>query len=286
MSDVAILGCGPAGLFATRAVEEAGHTPFIYSLRIKSEMFGAMYLHRSIPGLTVPEDWFTIDVIKTGTREGYAYNVYGDKDHDCSWDHIKSGTNDAWDLKAVYDRAWDKWYPEILDKYVSTGLLIQLLKSFPLVISSIPAPHLCLGGHNFDAQPIWVVHGEGRHLIEGVNDDDMMYYNGVPWDGSFAAIYEGYTERRSPPDKYMIGHPWYRFSQINRYQAWEHSRDPGPAVGVEWFKTSHGQKPISTNCDCWVKDGLLRVGRFGTWKKGVLTHHAYEQALEAARALH
>ena len=32
------------------------------------------------------------------------------------------------------------------------------------------------------------------------------------------------------------------------------------------------RKPIATNCDCFPN--VIRAGRFGTWKKGVLTHDA------------
>jgi hypothetical protein len=297
MSDVAILGCGPAGLFAAWAVEEAGHTPFIYSKKVKSEMFGAMYLHKKIPGLTRPENEFTIDIVKTGTREGYAYNVYGDRNHACSWDKFAGGPTPAWDLKAVYDRAWTAYEGEITDKKISRGLMREILNHFPLVLSSIPAPALCYQAHSFLSQEIWVEHGPAVDAIEDVNDGDMMYYNGVPWDGSFRSSPEENIDS-DEEHQYTIGHPWYRFSQIRGYKAWEYGAHPKERMAYqimdydpEPFTLSTGKKPIISGCDCWHSDDIhkppnfIRIGRFGQWRKGVLTHHAYERALEASRAL-
>src|SRR5436853_355407 len=81
-------------------VEQAGHQPMIFSERVRSRMFGAMYLHRPIPGIHHEDDPpdFTLDITKYGTREGYARNVYGDPTADCSWDVIEEGETPAWDL--------------------------------------------------------------------------------------------------------------------------------------------------------------------------------------------
>jgi hypothetical protein len=38
------------------------------------------------------------------------------------------------------------------------------------------------------------------------------------------------------------------------------------------------RKPLETDCTCWPK--VVRAGRFGQWRKGVLTHHAYEMAMQ------
>jgi hypothetical protein len=111
-----------------------------------------------------------------------------------------------------------------------------------------------------------VVHGDGsEYLIKGVNDIDMMYYNGYPPDGSVGDT---------------IGFDWYRFSQINSYQCWEHSSEPGPDCNMERYSVNEGFKPISTDCDCCPS--LRRIGRFGKWEKGQLTHHAYHQVFEEA----
>ena len=82
---VAVLGSGPAGLLAAHACVQQGVEPKIYSLKEKSLMFGAMYLHEPIPDLNDPDrPDHDIMIVKEGTREGYAKNVYGDKNVMCA----------------------------------------------------------------------------------------------------------------------------------------------------------------------------------------------------------
>lgn len=269
---IAILGSGPAGLLAALAAEQRGVTPFIYSDGTKSEMFGAMYLHEPIPGLT--GDWmapdFTISVVKSGTRDGYAKNVYGDPTAPCSWDDIVSGDTPAWDLRAAYDKLWEGFLPRIGQMHLTGDNLGSILTHFPLVLCTVPARALCRGGHEFAGQDIWIRHGPGRALLKDeINDDNIMYYNGYPPDGSVED---------------MIGFDWYRFSQINQYQAWEYSSDPGESN--THHEISLGRKPLSTDCTCWQGyESFHRIGRFGKWQKGVLTHHAYKEAGDLIDAL-
>ena len=270
MTQVAILGSGPAGLLAALACEQNGVEPVIYAKGDKSPMFGAMYLHEPIPALTddITAPDLNITVIKSGTRAGYAENVYADPNAPCSWDVIPEGDTPAWDLHAAYDKLWERYEPYIRKIEITPHNLGSLPVNFPLVLCSIPAPALCRSGHLFHGQDIWVVHGPGKALIKGVNDDDLMYYNGTtPRDGGF---------------------PWYRFSQIKGYQAWEYSTDHGiTEEEANWGRElARGTKPLHTNCDCWIGyDSFRRIGRFGKWEKGVLTHHAYADATEAIRAL-
>lgn len=287
MSQVAVLGSGPAGLFAALAVEQSGHTPVIFAEGIKSEMFGAMYLHRAIPGLSdpiVPD--FEIDIIKSGSKEGYAYNVYGRKEASCSWDFIGEAPAYAWDLGAHYDLLWDRYQSDIRRYKITPENMGSICNNYPLVFCSIPAPALCSREHHFQAQNIWVIHGRGTHLIEGVNDNNMMYYNGVPWDGSFQSLPNDtkVDDEQGHGATFMRGHEWYRFSQIQGYQAWEYSREPNwtweDSEDAPGRQKSTGKKPLWNNCGCWSEYGSYhRIGRFGCWQKAVLTHHAYEQAL-------
>jgi len=265
--DIAILGCGPAGLLAAEAVVQNGYQPVIFSKKVKSQMFGAMFLHAPIDQVTPLEPELDITIIKTGTREGYAKNVYGDPDHPVSWDVIPDEKMPGWDLREAYDKLWDRYHHVIHDREIGAEDLIDIQDSFPIVYSSIPARSICRCEHEFKKQDIWVVHGDGSdHLIELVNDLDLMYYNGYPPDGSVDDT---------------IGFDWYRYSQINQYQCWEHSKEP---IGwnQEWYKLDRGEKPISTDCICWPR--LRRIGRFGRWQKGQLTHHAYHQVFEEAHA--
>lgn len=274
--DVAILGCGPAGLMAAHAAVLARHRPVIYSRKQKSKMFGAMYLHKPIPSLLTSGGYvLLINVIKSGTKEGYAYNVYGDREHEVSWDSIESPTTAGFDLRATYDELWDRYVGLIEEWELGARQMVSLINSYPLVLSTIPAPALCQTPrmHEFEGQPIWVMHGDGSmNLIPGVNDGNMMYYNGYEHDGS------------GPTGTY--GFDWYRFSQINRYQAWEYSREPHPTDMTDGMKIDTGVKPQQTNCDCWLNyNNYHRLGRFGKWQRGILTHHAFDEAKEILDAL-
>jgi hypothetical protein len=274
---------------AALATEQAGHDPIIFSKdNFKSPMFGAMYLHEAIPGLNdplVPD--FEIDVIKVGSREGYAYNVYRNREAPCSWDVISPGPTPAWDLAAAYSKLWERYLPNIREYQIGPSDMGVIANNYPVVFSSIPAPAICNKQHEFLSQDIWVIHGPHINPIEGVNDGNMMYYNGVPWDGSFAAMTDDYTSNdgHGYGPTYMRGHDWYRFSQINGYQAWEYSR-PETVAEDNPRTLSTGKKPLATTCHCWEQyPSFYRIGRFGTWRKGVLTHHAYREAQEVLRAL-
>lgn len=262
---VAILGSGPAGLLAALACEQRGIDPIIFSHGEKSEMFGAMYLHEPIPGLTgdilAPD--LHIDVIKSGTRAGYAENVYGNPNAPCSWDVIPEGDTPAWDLRAAYDKLWDRYLPAIVRTDIGRSSIPDLISTHDLVLSSIPAQPLCWSGdHRFDKQDIWVIHGPANAIIARPRAN-MMYYNGT-------------TPRHG-------GYNWYRFSQINSYHAWEYST---PQTLDAWQEEAGrslavGFKPLGTNCNCWLGSSFKRIGRFGKWEKGVLTHHAYRDAIAA-----
>lgn len=301
MNQVAILGSGPAALLAALAAEQSGLTPEIFAKGEKSEMFGAMYLHRAIPGLhTADESEFEIDIIKVGTQEGYAYNTYGKKDAPVSWEKFSPGPTPAWSLKDVYDTLWERYQGIIRPFNLTPHIVYTICSNYELVLSTIPAPVLCTLGHKFEKQDIWVIHGPGDHLIENVNDGSIMYYNGVPWDGSFAASEDdtAYDDGQGKGATFMRGHEWYRFSQINKYQAWEYSHKPTwdweyddmpDTTGNQLDgrrQLSEGIKPLWTNCACLMGfHNFHRLGRFGCWQKGVLTHHAYERALGVCRAL-
>lgn len=263
MTEVAIIGCGPAGLLAAHAVAEVGHKPVIYSMRRQSQIFGAQYLHRAIPGITPEQPELTIEVIKNGTSEGYRRNVYGDRDVSVSWDKYQDGEVQGWDMSRAYEALWRKYSAGMYNVAILSDNIKYLLAQYQLVFTTMPAPVACrTGGHTFDRCPIWVLHGPmDEHRL--LRDTHLMYYNGFPPDASVGDI---------------VGPDWYRYSQINGYQSWEYSKKP-KGVWREGRTISEGFKPLATNCDCWKGyDNLWPLGRFGKWKKETLTHHAYEEA--------
>jgi hypothetical protein len=246
-SNVAIIGCGPAGLMAAHAAVESGREPIIYSPKVKSTIFGAMFLHRSIPGITPDEPELNIRIRKIGSKEGYARKVYGSPYHPVSWDKFESGGLPAWSLGRAYDKLWEMYNDLIIDQEIKHWDVWSMQQNL-LVLCTAPAPKLCRNpNHEFRGQKIWV-------LVE--ND---------PREKRPEMVYDG-------RDNY----DWYRYSHINGTKAWEYSK-PVPLYRHHIYReVLEGVKPLGNDCDC--HPGLIRLGRFGKWEKDILTHHAYEEA--------
>lgn len=269
--DVAILGCGPAGLLAAHAATQSGCKPVIYSLIQPSKIFGAQYLHRAIPGITEEDPDMIIDVAKSGSREGYARLVYGYPQADVSWDRFQPEQIPAWNLRTAYDTLWTMYGPNIIHRDLDFGSVAasKELAAYDTIFSSVPMPVLCGDDtHKFRDQPIEV-------LVQPPDPDDwnpdyhVMLYNGFPPDGSVGGT---------------IGYPWYRFSKINGWSCWEYAQyhpDPDESLGWAGRYIMKGKKPLHTNCDCAAVLSITPIGRWGKWKRGELTHHAYEDVLNA-----
>lgn len=246
-TQVAVLGCGPAGLLAAHAVILSGHEPRIYSVKKKSPMAGTMYLHESIPCLTGDEPEGVVRYFKRGTQQGYAQKVYGSSDAHVSWSKFREGEHEIWNMCSMYEKLWDNFDDSIMDYQIGPGTIPELLKEYPLVINSIPAPKICANvEHSFKNQTIWV-------------SDDIRECDILPRDsiGDNVIVYDGTDNNH-----------WYRASVIDGKVAVETTKESMSSQG--W---SYGHKPIRTDCDCHPR--VHRVGRFGCWKKGVLSHHAF-----------
>ncbi len=258
---VAILGCGPAGLFAAHAFAEGGWTVSIFSKKRRSEMFGAQYLHQPIPGLTVDPPQ-TLDYVLQGTAEEYALKVYGGKLPAAAVSpSIYTGKHQVWDIRQAYYAAWDRYASRITNMAIDSSSIHALKQGFDLVVSSVPAPGICAdmeGKHNFPYEWIWAV---GDAPERGV----FCPVNMPP----FTLICNGMPEPR-----------WYRASNVFGYKTaeWPDSKEKPPIEDIARVK-----KPLGTNCDCHAGSKFLRVGRYGTWTKGVLSHEAYLTAKERAR---
>jgi hypothetical protein len=247
-----VLGCGPAGLFAAHALLQEGYSVEIRSKKRRSEMFGAQYLHREIPGLKA--DHTVVDYQLRGDIDGYRRKVYGDAEVVVSPESL-IGQHEAWDIRAAYWDAWDR-YQDLITPYALTpaSLMDLRLHDFKLVISSVPAPVLCheLDVHRFVAQSIWAI---GDAPERGVFCPIPSPPNTVICDGTDTSGY-------------------YRISNVFGYKTaeWPDARKP-PLDNI-----AEVHKPIRNNCNCWPD--IKRVGRYGAWRKGVLSHHAYEAAKE------
>jgi hypothetical protein len=251
MKKVTILGCGPSGLLAAAAYASEGWDVTILSKKQQSLIGGAQYLHRHIPEVTKDEPEGEATYLKIGTRDGYAEKVYGTASAPVSWDLYDAGTYDIWSLRGIYSRLWEMFEDRI--RHVSLDHeMIRSLVGTGLIVSSIPANHLCQARHDFRFQSVWILQQPTR---EASMPENLIEYNGDP---DFLH---------------------YRRSRIFGVEGWEFAH-PSAA---EFDGVVHVRKPISTNCDCL--GGIQRVGRYGRWEKSQLAHHAYEQSLEVARAL-
>lgn len=255
MAEIAIIGCGPAGLLAAHAVARAGHVPVVYSNRVqRSPMAGGVYLHEPVPGLAMDHEPHHITFHKQGKSEVYATKVYGTPEARTSWLRLQEGPHPAWPLAPVYDLLWALYGgSEVHTLAVDHKLAGRLVREYPLVVNSAPMYHLCRGDHSFPTRPVWYV-------------DDAP-----GWVPPNTMIYNGNEEVK-----------WFRTSDVFGKRLTEFSMHVPLAVRT-------GIKVQATTCTC--HPDILRVGRWGTWTPGVLLHHAFRAVTKQmerlnARAVH
>lgn len=256
---VAILGCGPAGIFAAHAAAEA-HAHFnIFSKPRKSYMRGAQYLHRPIPGLS--GDPFQVEYSLKGTTKGYRNKVYGDTSDVLVSPETLVGTADAWDIREAYDAGWDRYHRRVLDADISKWTeddLFALTSKYDLVVSTIPANLLCRHEHDFSYQSVQVT--------------DFIKTQG-PFEGR-----DNLVVCSGDSDDW-----WYRQSRIHGWENTEYPEGVDLSNLREMAHVFDVEKPISNNCDCFK--GIAREGRYGRWQKGVLSHEAYYNTAHTLRGV-
>lgn len=260
----AVLGCGPAGLFAAHALVTSGWEVVIYSKKRRSEMYGAQYLHQPIPGLSDGTHPVQIDYILVGTPEQYREKVYGQRLGPAiavSPEALPSKHN-GWDIRAAYYRAWDLYSELVYDHpVIGPEYMLDFItgKDFGLVVSTIPATAICRNpqAHQFHSQMVFAV---GDAPERGVFCPVKIKPNTVICDATRD-----------------VG--WYRASNIFGYNTAEWPAERRPPIA----EVSPVSKPINNTCDCWDDKRIIKVGRYGAWDKRQLTHHAYERTLEAIR---
>lgn len=250
----AVLGCGPAGLFAAHAFIEAGWDVDIYSNKRRSEMFGAQYLHEPIPGLHAVET--TIRYVYRGDAESYARKVYGDVKVDSVSFQQFPERQTVWDIRGAYYDAWNRYADRIIHTPGMSAMdvedLLETNNTYRWVVSSLPVPDLCQGVHRFANQKIWAL-GDApeRGIFCPIQPDaDSVWYDGTKNVG------------------------WYRASNAFGYNTceWPYGGPKPPITDIATVV-----KPVKTDCDCLSGKykRFIRVGRYGTWTKGVLSHEAY-----------
>lgn len=258
-SKAAVLGCGPAGLFAAHALIQRGWDVTVFSKKRKSTMYGAQYLHAPIPGLT-PEDAEPIKVqyLLEGSVADYQTKVYGSMPVKTSVE-LLSSTHQAWDIRQAYDAAWDAYGERVVHRVIGPEWMADgELDRFRHVVSSVPLIAICgmLDVHQFHTTNIWAI-------------------GDAPDRGQYAPF-------RPPADTVLCDgtrdRGWYRASNIFGHVTveWPGNRKP-PLPGI-----APVGKPVYSTCDCYARRrwNFAKVGRYGTWSKGVLSHQAYWTAAD------
>lgn len=256
-----VLGCGPAGLMAAHAITlQTGTRPFIYSKGArKSEMYGAQYLHKPIPGLKngAGTEGTLITYETWGSVEDYKAKVYGE-----TWSGSVSpedlpGEHMAWDIRAAYNELWLMYSDAIFDVDIRKDrnkFMGWALANYDMVVSSVPKPLLCREGHTFSAQTVKAI---GDAPERGVRSPVRAEMNRVVCNGE--------------PEP-----SWYRAANVFGYCTVEYPESvepPYPGLATV-------DKPLMNNCNCYPD--VIHVGRYGRWEKGVLSHHAFKAAYVAA----
>lgn len=255
---VAILGCGPSGLLAAHACEMRGVPFVIFSKKAKSVLGGAQYSHIAIPGIhdeSEPEAMLRYRV--AGDPEEYRRKVYGEEEVEfVSIENVKDGLEvPAWNLRRLYDTLWGSYEEKIIDVSLDPNDVSKIPGGFSVTFCSMPADKTCVARldpsiqHWFRSTPIRLV----NEALDPSLPDNTISYNG----------------EKSPS--------WYRMSKIFGVGSTEWSAR-GPVPPIDDVRTI--SKPTSTNCECHLHRGVVRIGRFGTWSKGQLTFHAYNRVVD------
>jgi len=244
MKQIAVLGCGPSGLLAAHAVALQGLDPVIYSVRQKSRMGGAQYVHNPIPDLTSADPDGMLEFQKIGTKEGYAAKVYGSETAATSWDIFPEGAVPAWQMLGMYDELWEMYSSRIIDLDIRPSLVHDIKAAYGVVLSTVPLRAICERPdvHEFRSKTVWF-----RTKGDIPTGKNLIIYNGDPHEG------------------------WYRFSSLWGHLSYEFGHPVRDAF--------EGIKPLHNDCTC--HEGITRLGRFGKWQKGVLVTDAFQEARNA-----
>jgi hypothetical protein len=276
MKSIAILGTGPAGLMAAQAVALKGRPFAIFGMpdmqgRIqRSVISGAQFIHTPVPTVNDTEPDFELTYRKLGTSAGYQHKVYGGDDVPfVSFDRVVDGeTIPAWSLRKTYDRMFDGICGadgHSVNPMNITPLVIRewlALGTWDLIISTIPRHAICLPYNGYGDRP----HAFHSQSIVVNNDsmnakDNTIVYNG---DEEFS---------------------WYRSSRIDGVGSTEWGGQVQDQIRKMYKDLAVIKKPIRHECDCWLNAPIVFAGRYGEWRKGVLTHEAFITAFRAMEEL-
>lgn len=254
MKDVAVLGCGPAGLLCALAMEQEGHHVHIYSRKVRSKIPGSVYLHRSVPDLTGVYPDNHVQYVRLGDEAGYARKVYGDAGRTTGWPNYYQ-VYPSWNAVAAYDKLWERYDGNIIDRLLAFEDIRDIVLGHDYTITTLPVEETCyMSRHQHEGQPYWI---KTLPLPPLDGHHDIVVYNGIPTD------------------------LWYRWSVLSGVCSIESTYDLWPNDP----DVKHGIKAVRTDCDCWLNKRVTRAGRWAQWRHGVLLNDAYDTARELGRDL-
>ena len=264
MNRIAILGSGPSGLVAAAAVADGillgtDADLDIFSLGVKSPLYGAQYLHQPIPDYTDPDDYIDVTYRLVGSADDYREKVYQGSEVPVSVETLEK-EHPAWDIRSTYDNLWEDFGDYITPCILNGDTMQDIVDRYDMVLSTIPLPKVCRKSreHKFSNAQI-VAAGSAPDLDITLDEFANM----------------------CPPETVICNGnhsvPWYRVSNIFGYLTAEFSMNyalfaPNTASVV--------RKPIGHNCSCWTQPNVHLLGRYGAWKKGVLVHDVYNEVVE------
>jgi len=243
-------------MFAAHALASNGvKVVEVISKKRKSHMYGAQYLHAPIPGLAAHGT--VVKYSLRGTVDQYREKVYGGGERLEVSPSVLQGYHQAFDIRKAYDDAWNRYQNLVYNMEVKSGDIDSIADEFDVVISTIPRSIVCksLERHTFHSQAVWAI---------GDASDRDQWAPVPPEVGQAGVICNG--------EEYPS---WYRASRVFEHATVEwpfQSKPPIPGV-AEVFK------PTGHSCDCYGDmPWIAFAGRYGSWEKGELSHHAYNKA--------
>lgn len=263
---VAVLGAGPAGLIAAHQAALLGYPVAVLTAAgpsgrpEPSKLGGAQFLHEPVPIVNDNMEPTMVSYHLEGSVEGYSRKVYGGDlppgvAVPVSMTNLYDGMQQpAWNLVETYRRLWDLLEPCIQVQEVTSEYLAKTIaeERFHTIFNSVPAPALCVAGHQFGSQNVTIAN---ECIIDSL-PDNVIFYSG--------------DKDRS----------WYRCSRLWGVGGTEWGDGVRPPLKGLVSVT----KPLRTNCTCWLGD-VVRVGRFGTWTKGILVNDSMRIVKEVLGAV-
>jgi len=294
---VAIFGCGPSGLIAAHACALSGAEFHIYSRPevkggppAKSIMYGSQYLHNPIPDLINENEAVDVRYINIGTPEEYRRKTHG-----AAWDGIAEPADfetehKAWNIRVAYERLWcryglrcrpiqfdakrchctEGWRGYEDTEHASANY--EHLKShvrledYDLVVSTVPRTLWRVPGDEFVYSVGWAL-GDQPNMFPG--SKVASFYMAKHNIADNTIICDG-TQRNS----------WNRASKVFSHCTieWPDLDDKPHPNAVRFVKplryATNKSQPLPPSPP-W-----LFAGRFGEWRKGVLTTDVFDQVLK------